>query len=512
MKFSIITEGYSNPQMLVEHESNNLLFDLSSYNKNHLIGENDVCSHINQFWAQLPQHKQEKIFGCYAKIRKIFEEVYDTASLCIAIMPIVKALFEEHDLNAIERWIAFFGDIVIPAKFDEIYTHSDEKPFSRDKTYTRPDYSKLVALTMALRIMVPIWGEFILRTRSETGTSFKEYYAYTLLAQTKINESPAVQKLITYINANLQTEKSINTIIVGGIGSEDYPTWVLSGLLVKRLSVGDIRGREINTNLVVTVHNDLLAKNNGNGGNSFGEPITKKVFESDTDSDHGVSRIENFKLKAEHAIGDIAAIEFFMEKTIHAATILDRDVDIDLLHEFMQAAEALVNERIWPAQISLAQWVLAPILPPRAIYHLNKLITIRSLAIAQTYLWQRGHKKLAALITAAASDNRWTSQQTGIGSTARITREQLEELTRLFPYNRVSAKRKNTIPPNVAMQAIDKVAEDFNARDWVITLPAKYAEEVTGSQTHRRYGCPHDIKIILAALAIEVGKRPPELY
>ena len=513
MKFAIITDGYTTPQMQVSNDTDELLiFDLSSYNKNHLIGENDVCSHINQYWAQLPAHKQEKIFNCYVKIRKIFEEVFETSALCIAIMPIVKQLFAEHDLNAIEHWIAFHGNVTIPAKFDEVYIQSDEKPFSRDKTYTRPDYSKLVALTMTLRIMVPIWGEFILRTRAETGTSFKEYYAYTLVAQTKLNESPAVEKLRTYIEANIQSEKSINTIIVGGIGSEDYATWILSGLLVKRLSVGDIRGREINTNLVVTVHNDLLAKNNGNGGNSFGEPILNKIFESDTDSDHGVSRIENFKLKAEHSIGDICTIEYFMENYKGAATLLMPNHNPALLEDFIESSNVMLTERIWPAQIALAQWVLAPILSPRGIYHLDKITTVRALAIAQCYLWQNGHKKLAVLLTAIASDNRKSSQQTGIGSTARITRDQLEELTKLFPYNRISAKRKNTIPPNVAMVAIDLVADDFSARDWILSVPPKYAEEITGIQSHRRYSCPHDIKIILAAIAIEVAKRPAEIY
>ena len=152
------------------------------------------------------------------------------------------------------------------------------------------------------------------------------------------------------------------------------------------------------------------------------------------------------------------------------------------------------------------------ILSPRGIYHLNKITTVRALAIAQTYLWQNGHKKLAVLLTAIASDNRWSSQQTGIGSTARITREQLEVLGRFFPYNRISAKRKNTIPPNVAMVAIDMVADDFSARDWILTVPTAYAEEITGNTAHRRYSCPHDIKIILAAIVIEVAKRPAEIY
>ena len=507
MKFTVINEGYAYPQMQIEHDNKTLIFDLSSYNKNYLLGPYDVCEHINRYWASMKIFQQEKIFNVYERIRNVFEKVYETSALCIALMPLVKELYEEHDLEQIEHWLAFYGNVTIPAKFDEVYTHSDERPFSREKTYTRPDYSKLVALTMSLRIMVPIWGEFIYRTRTETGTSFKEYYAYTLVAQTKLNDSSAVEKLRIYIQSNIQSDKSMSTIIVGGVGSEDYASWILSSLLVKRMSVADIRGNEINTNLVVTVHNDLVAKNNGSGGNNFGEPMLNKIFESDTDNDHGVSRIENFKLKAEHSIGDISVIEFYMSNHVGAAKRLYPEIDLVLLDEFIEASQAMHKERIWPCQTALAQWVLAPIVSPRGIYHLDKLTTVKALAVTQTYLWQKGHKKLAALITAVASNNSFSSQQSGIGSMARITKEQNDELSRLFPYNRVSAKRKNTIPPIPALVAIDTIATDFNARDWILTVPDRFAEEIIGSQSHRRYGCPHDIKLELARLAIEVANR-----
>lgn len=507
MRMSVMPVDGLAPQMLIEHNEQSLIFDLSSYNKNYLIGDNDVTEHINAYWASLPGYKQEKIYDIYVQIRNIFEDVYQTSPLCIALMPLVKLLIAEHNLEDMERWVAFHTTIRIPATFEEAYIHNEERPFSREKTYTSSDYKKLVVLALALRSMVPVWGEFIYRTKAETGTSFKEYYAYSLLAQTRINESPAVEKLRIYISNNIQSEKSMPSIIVGGVGSEDYALWILSSLLVKRLSVGDIRGNDSNTNLVVTVHNDLTAKNNGSSGSNFGEPVLSKIFDSDTDNEQGVSRIENFKIKAEHSIGDIAIIEYYMSNYVGAAHRLLPEVDFGLLEEFVKAAMALQTEQIWQCQTSIAQWVLAPIVSPRGIYHLDKVTTIRALAVAQTYMWQKGHKKLACLITAIASDSGGSLLQSGIGSMARISREQAAEIGALFPYNRISGKRKNTIPPNPAVVAIDAVADGFNMRDWILTVPDRFAEEITGSQHHRRYSCPHDIKIALADLAIECAKR-----
>ena len=509
MKFTVITEGYSSPQMRVEHDDQSLMFDLSSYNKNYLIGSYyDTCIHINKYWASLSNSKQLKIFNCYIAMQKVFDEVYITSQLCLALMPIVKALYEEHDLIEMERWLAFHGNIIVPNTFDEVYTHSIDKPFSREKTYTRTDYFKLVTLAFALRAMIPVWGQFILMTRNDVGTGFKEYYAYTLLAQTKINESPAVEKLHDYIENNIKNNKSIDTVITNGVGKEDYPNWILSGLLVKRISVIDIQGTDPHANLVVTVHNDLIAKNNGTSGNSFGEPIKEKRFEEDGENENGLSRLENYKIKAEQSLGDILDIECFSENYNHVAELLFPDVDYNLLNEFIISAKELINERIYPCQITLAQWILAPVIPPRGLVHLSKLHIINLLAVAQTYCWQKGHTRLAGLITATASVNSFSMQQSGIGSMARIPTDLLAEFNRLFPYSKVSGKRINTTITNDAVESVNLIASEFNSQDWVLTLPEDKLEMITGNKTMRRFSCPHDIKIVLSNLAIELAKRP----
>ena len=133
---------------------------------------------------------------------------------------------------------------------------------------------------------------------------------------------------------------------------------------------------------------------------------------------------------------------------------------------------------------------------------------IKVLCIAQTWAWQHGHRKIAGLLTAVASDSSVSIQHSGIGSMARITKEQGEQLAILFPFNKVSSKRRNTIPQNSAVVAIDKVAENLATRDWILTLPDQYATELVNAQHHRRYSCPHDIKIALAKLAIECASRP----
>lgn len=504
MKLEIQTDQM--PLAIITHEGERLEWDVSAFNKNSLASH-AIDKHINVYWGQLPAFQQQKIFELLKRIREIFETVGDTSGLLIALLPPIKQLMAEYDLRRMREWVSLRNDITVPAKIDESYQQTDEKPFTRERTYTRPDYLDLVALSLVLRVMVPIWGEFILRTRKETGTDFKEFHAYALLSQTELVNSDAIQKLKAYIQGNLQDEKPMNNVIVGGISREDYPIWLLANVVVRRLSVGDVRGVEQNTNLVVTIHNDLTQKNNVMGGSSFGELISNKLFEGDDSNEQGISRMENFKIKAMHSAGEIVAIEHYMSDPFVVAQHLQPGLNPGLLTQFLECTKAIQNSRLWPGQIGLAQWVMAPIIPPRGMYHLDKVYTLRAFAVAQTYLWQNGHKVLACLLSAMASDNKDSFQQTSMGSMAKIDREQTEEIEKLFPYSTVSVKRKQTIPLNNAIVAINQLAYDFKAHDWILTVPDAMAAEITGSQHLRRLACPHEIKPMLAKLAIECAKR-----
>lgn len=508
MEFS---DNVGDDLMVITHGDKRLEFDVSTYKRAMMSGNNGVIAYINQYWAQLPAFHQEKIFGIYGKILSVFSQYLPTAGMRQELMPLVRELYAEHDLEDLEYWIFMRTDIRVPAKFEELYVHSDEVPFSRDKTYTKPDYAKLVTLALSLRIMLPVWGEFICRTESDTGSKFKEFNAFTLLALSKVNESPAMEKLRIYIKSNIQmTDASVATAVVKGVGLEDYPTWVLSSLLVKRLAVGDIRGAEPNTNLVITIHNDISAKNNGNNGGNFGELLQKKTFDADSNDDNGVSRQENFKIKEERSTGIIEAIETYVD--VYLANIAERlmpGVNISELDDYVAQAQEMGKYEIKKGQIQLAQLVTGHIVEPEGVYNLSKAATIKLLAVSQMYLWKSGHQKLSVLTTAVPGES---LSHGGIGSTARISRGQMDLLEKYYPFNRVSAKRKNTIPKNAAVEAIDAITAELSAGDWLLTCTDAQATEVIGTSNTRRYGCPHDIKILLAKLAIEMVERERDAY
>lgn len=511
MKMSVtMTRGNPpRPEMMIEHNGEVVNWNVACYDKRALT-RTDVCVHINAFWAKLPYHRQEKIFSTYKKIRETYECYYETGELLHHLVPFIAELCNEHPIDELSHWIAFYStDIHIPDKFEDIYIHSDERPGSREKTYTKPDYRGLVSLTLALRIMIPVWGEFIYRTKGETGTNFKELFAGQLLMMSKLMHSPPMEKLKTYIESNIQNDKPMSAAIMGGISSEDYGQWLLNLVLVRRLCVGDIVGLDPSTNLAAFIYNFIVMKMSGNNNASFGEMIKDKTFESgDSSSDHNASRLEGYKIKQEAPIGDMVIYDHFMEDPVRVAQLLYPDVDLQLLEQFLIASQAMERERISHPQVILSQWLLAPILSPRGVVHLSKKKTMNAIAVAQTVLWMTGHKEIAALMGGISSRGDHETHLGGVSPSARIQKEQLDELNRLYPYNKVLSSKQKTKPTNVAVSAIDSVAAMLSQSDWILTLPNELAIMLTGNASVRRYTCPYDIKVLLAKLVIQLANRP----
>lgn len=500
--------------MVVSHGQESLRFDVSNYNRANLgrTDETAPTHYMNLYLSTLPLTQQDRIFQIYCEISSIFSRYLSTIGLRQELTPLVKKLYSEIDLAVLERWVFRENDIIVPPnKFGDQYVHSDEVPFSREQTYTSPDYANLVALALSFRMMIPIWGEFIRQTEGETKSKFKELHAFKLLVTSHVYDCAAMRKLKTYIESNIKTNDSnILNIVINGVGLEDYPLLILSSVVVKRLAVGNIQGSEPNTNLVVTIHNDILARNSGNNGGGLGESWQKKTFDTDGNDDTGISRQENFRIREERPAGVVATRKIYVEKyLLNMAKRLDPTITQEELDEYVERAKEMHHHQIKLGQIRLIQLVVGHILEPESFDDLYATQISRLAGLSQLHLWKRGHHKLAVLVTATAVDN---NRQSAVGSIARIPKEQMELLEKYWPYNRISAKRKNTTPKNQAVDAIDLITSHLSAGDWILNCTKEQAELVTGVKNTRRYYCPADIKILLAKLAIEQVEIQRDLY
>lgn len=541
MRMSLDTKAAaaSIAQLVLEHAGEKQQWRVSPFKQKFIASgseplAHDVCEHINAYWASLPLPRQQQIFETYKEISGVFSIASDPMSLIIQLRPLVQKLYELHDLDHIERWLAFHAkNISIPVDIKETYVYSETTGGNRDKTYIASDYTKLLALALALRPMIPIWGEFIERTGRDTGTPFKEYYAFRLLAKTRLLESDAIKKLLIYIREHLRTDEASNallmqTLVVDGVGWEDYDSWLLSRVLVTRVCVGNIRGNDPQGHLVVACYKYIrscIAPSSSSGSNNFGDQIRTKDFKTSAQEEQEISRLEAYKIKQQLAIGEISPFEHFLSNVEDNLRRTYTQVDFQLWKLLMQQVPLLQRHQIRYGQIVLAQWVLSVVFDqthtvetgprhsargfsPRALNHLDKDRALLAIIVAQTVLWQRGHRELAGLITATGTNNQNNMMALGgTGAAGRIDRELSERITQLYPYQHIGVNRTKTKPQNNALKAIDLVTQQFNTRDWIIMLPDALAVELMQTSTNRRYHCPHNIKNLLAKLAIEVAQR-----
>ncbi|MNU19679.1 hypothetical protein D3C71_79120 [compost metagenome] len=494
------------------HNGQEITWSVALLEKTSYKGEFDIFEQINGFWKHQPAAVQDKIFDVYQRIRNVYDATWDTSSeLTRALYPLVAELFTYHELPAVRHWVDFHSTIATPETLKDTFKESYEQPGTRERTYLKEDYRNLVVLTVALRAMVPVWGEFISLTYRENGTTLKEYYAFRLLAHANVMKSEAMERLRVYVEHSLPADKSKAAAILGGISSEDFPTWVLGLVVVRRLTVGDVRGMDPQTTLITLIYKYIHSRVKSHD-NSFIGLVKEKSVEggSSQEGENNLSKLEGYKVKQDIPAGDIVALEYFMQDVHGLAARVCPDMDPALLQQSLTSIQALEKEQIREPQMLLTQWIMSKAVPPRGLRLVSKKQCLDAMAITQAALWHRGHLELAALVSAIAQTNdHGELQQGGVDSRARIPKETIEELHELFPYpRRPSGKSAKVGRQNSPGQvAVENMAELFSECDWRLTLPADWVAKVTNSRNNRRYYVPHDIKVKLANLVKSLGQR-----
>ena len=237
-----------------------------------------------------------------------------------------------------------------------------------------------------------------------------------------------MEKLLVFIRSyQAGVDQSKNpTAIVDGLGTETSDEWLLGALLVTRICVGDIRGSDTAPGLVITSYKYITGRISGSmsaSGGNFGDVIRAKDFKTSGTDDQEISMMEAYKVKQLLPIGAIAPFEHDLNKPYDVARKVYPQVDLILLDKMIAAIAHRQTDAIWPPQITLTKIMLARAMSPQAIAHVDKPHTLVALAIAQPVLWQKGHRKLAGLLSAVSTTNSNSHTYSGTGVMARIPRE-----------------------------------------------------------------------------------------
>lgn len=477
-----------NSQVLVEHGANTLSFSIKIYERTKITSStnNNLFREINRYLAYLPANRQNEIFNSYKKIADIMAPGSNYEMLLPWIQKEVNKIYQFLFIEELEKWLSAQPDIRYPTTaVDKVSEDLDKK-----KTYTRQDYFHLVVLTIGLRMMIPIWGEYQLFIKSSSGTQWKELVAMRIFTKSDLHHYSAVQRLRTYCESYIENDdKHISSAAFSGLSSSELPDWLLSGAIIKRLTVASIEDNLDKGGLVKNIYGHVTNALNGIDDN-FGNVKPKNNNDLD---DEDSSNLEKSRPKQMSTTGEIESFKYYfaqraldpnvpvVEDAIYQANRLDPTVPVELVQDCFN--HNMHNHRFNPVaapMLYLAKFIYYDIAEEEAIDELSLItvnVTIFSVCQALCIHWGFLNSALMFNATPVESDSNLIESS---GDLKRPQSSTANRLIELLPYKKV-INSSNERQKNVATISLSEIKDIFPTCQWEIFVPPVLQDKLSSA-------------------------------
>lgn len=351
------------------HGDQRIYWEVTTYGRVNAHNIDTIFDDINQYWASLDTPTQQQIFDCYAKIKEELELFTEPMNMSQRIQKIVTAMYRYMPLEGMTQWLYMYGNMYI---FPDIPTDDTVLTSAKkETTYLREDYIALMGLALAVRPMIPIWGEYLTQSgqNSDSGL-FKEMDALSLAGSVEFMHSAPARRLMDYIDHTAQrafrSGVNLNTILKG-MGTSDIPLWLFSLVVIRRLTIAPLSDPTVNHSLIANIHKFISNRLKPEHRGQDSKVKEKKPDTRGTDDDDKTSNLENYKIKQSIADGDVVLFNVYSRNVTRICQKVDPTFDLNLFEEVpSNLTDNLMAHPIADHQVHLAQWALAPVIPPRA--------------------------------------------------------------------------------------------------------------------------------------------------
>ena len=462
--------------IMVIHSPNGeeMIWQMGGYLRAKMASSDTIFRDINDYFSRLSLSRQTAIWNAYSEIYKIIKRVTSVKTMTDRLIIAIERLYVVIQIPEIATWVRKYGNVVYPQSVSRVV--HDEDDTNPNRTYLQSDYAGLVVLSVALRPMVPVWGEYmmLIRRRGEDiGPLHKEYTALKLLSRSAIIDSPQVERLTRYLEASFASEIDITSVILTTFSSSEIITWLLALVLVRRLSVGKTDTDDNNKSGIISNIHTYVDHTIKGLDKRFGDYRDKhKTGTSDDESNS--SRLDAYRVRQTLSIGESAIFTVYAEKAKRMAKRIDPTIPSELRKECVAQLYRHYNTPIKDEHITLVQWVCAAILPPRSIPLLHRNSLLNAMAVTQAALFHWGFLELAHLITAEGarhSDNvvnvRDDKSKAVINN---VLTPLIKELDTYYPYSLVDHTTKRSVNP--AYASVVRLVSGYSQCDWHSQAPS----------------------------------------
>lgn len=514
----VSTQGTGFIEVAVVHKDKRINWATMPYSKIRVADQQRVFQEINDYWKWLGVEAQDKIFHCYVKIREIIDMSMDPMRSSIGISHYVNEMYKSMPMESFRYWLCTIGNLFIPLDTEEVITE-DSRYNRLDQTYLKHDYINLASMALALRPMIPVWGEFL--DQCTTQELHKEEEVIALINGTEIVNWPideksidgtpvetAYDKLTSYVRFCVENEATTLSTLWRGMSSIEIADILQSRVMVRRLTI--VLLNDPSSHSIVSNTFRYIKTNINPADRSTADRVNeKRPDNSGSDEDDKTSFIESNKNKQRVPPGDIAA--FNVDALDYKLLInkVDPTVPEDKIKACLDYIPVISNKEIHPHQELIAQCVMQKAFPPKAFYHVNKLAVNHLLAMTQAILWHWGFEHIAVFMQVELFYNGDTGVSSQPRNSTRIQNRFKDEMDRLFPFHkpqRTTGSGVPTPPVNMAGISIQTIHASIRASNWVYHGPEELfvaAEQVSASKV---LVIPPQIKSMLTELIIKIGQ------
>lgn len=498
MQFSIV----DNDTVVVSHQGAKLHFDVTELKKSKLnVPGKDLFFEINQYLEELDQHIQFQIFEIYQELRELRDDIiavpFSTQQKETTVM--MTKLYKLLDLDRLAKFTARANIIYPEGLFSKTSEQALNSNVNININYYKEDYDGLVVLVIALRPMIPVWGEYIALHKTSTGTQYKEYKALKLISKSALNNSIYMDRLRVYINEWRTTGNSRGTLaddvaVLDGISSDDLTNYILGLVLVRRLSLCNIHANTEKESIISSVYSYLKSKLT-EAANTF---KTKRKYDDGVGRENGeeVSILEKYKISSKLTHGDRQFLKTYVTEPINVARAIEPDIDLFILQECLDLNHS-VDMRVDNHQRLLTQWITYNAFPPTGVYELSKTEITNLISVAQAVLIQWKFYDLALLISANVVKN---EVNLAPPSRANLSENKIATLDEIFPHRKIVKRQQDKA--NLAHDAIFKLTTEMMSAMYHLR-PTETLKQLV-DLPNGNYSCPIALIDQMADLVIKV--------
>lgn len=498
---------------LIKHKGYELEYPLNIIREGRSLKELVVGSSpfdiLNQYIQTMSEEEQDQLFDFYMNCRILFDEVTDTQELSRKIKFEIQKLCQIVTVEKMNYWTKFRANVHVPHDlmndFDEM---QDKSLVTRERTYVKEDYLDLLGWLLCLRFLLPVWSVFVDKTKNVHGTTWKVYHAYYLIAGTPYHDCAACQRLEKYVEATIPDDTNLNSAIMNGISRFDFPRWLISLTVIRRIVVYNLEGGPETPSLIKVIYK-FIASKAGQSDKQFGGIVRiRETNKSNNISDNNTtSAFEGYNSRQSLADDDLVIIEHYLKDPYRVAKDLDSTIPDEVIRQACENIDMLYDNYIDVPQVILTKWAVNRVIPARALDYVNRRYLINAMIAARSWYWHIGLKDLALLSSAIQISNEDEHQITGTSNRARLVRDIQERLGEKYPHYRKTVTRKasNDVVLGIKL-SIEHVERLLSRNEWHLTVCKEWINEKGLISKH--FSVPEDLKLTLVELALILADRP----